>query len=80
MNDHRLATIYYSQGILPAQVVKAKLDSAGIPAMLKYEAAGQIFGLTVDGLGRVEVLVPAQWADEARALVAENDEADLEND
>jgi hypothetical protein len=37
--------------------------------MLKYEAAGQIFGLTVDGLGLVEVLVPVAWADEARALL-----------
>jgi hypothetical protein len=76
MSDHRLATIYISQGMLPAQVVKAKLEAAGIPAMLKYEAAGQIFGLTVDGLGRVEVLAPVQWADEARALVEENSESD----
>ena len=71
MRNHKLVTVYRSQGMLPAQVVKAKLESAGIPVLLKYEAAGQIFGLTVDGLGLVEVQTPAQWADEARALVEE---------
>ncbi len=73
MRDQTLVTVYHSQGMLPAQVVKAKLESAGVPALLKYEAIGQIFGLTVDGLGLVEVLVPAQWADEARALVDEQE-------
>ncbi|MCX6031727.1 MAG: DUF2007 domain-containing protein [Chloroflexi bacterium] len=73
MRDHKLVTVYHSQGMLAAQVVKAKLESAGVPALLKYEAVGQILGLTVDGLGLVEVLVPAQWADEARALVDEQE-------
>jgi hypothetical protein len=69
MGEPTFATVYRSQGMLSAQVVKAKLESAGVPVMLKYEAAGQIFGLTVDGLGLVEVLVPVAWADEARALL-----------
>jgi hypothetical protein len=71
MGEPRLVTVYRSQGMLPAQVVKAKLESAGVPTILKYEAAGQIIGLTVDGLGLVEVQVPVAWAAEARDLVAE---------
>lgn len=73
MTEPNLITVYRSQGILGAEVVKAKLEAAGIPSMLKYESAGLVFGLTVDGLGLVEVLVPESCASEALALVAEED-------
>ena len=72
MTEPKLSTVYRSQGMLPAQVVKGKLESAGIPVFLKYESLGQIFGLTVDGLGLVEVQVPDEWADDALALVQED--------
>jgi hypothetical protein len=42
MPELRLATVYISQGMLPALVVQGKLESAGIPTLLKYEAIGQI--------------------------------------
>lgn len=75
MSDQKLVTVYRSYGMLAAEVVKGKLETAGIPAILKYESAGQILGLTVDGLGLVEVQVLAPWADEATALVAEGSDA-----
>jgi hypothetical protein len=71
--ESKLITVYWSQGMLGAQVVKAKLESAGVPVLLKYESVGQVIGLTVDGLGRVEVQVPAAWADDARDLLTEED-------
>jgi hypothetical protein len=71
MTEPRLVTVYVSQGMLPAEVVRAKLESAGIPVLLKYEAIGQIIGLTVDGLGRVDVLVPEEYADDAEYLLQE---------
>ena len=71
MDAPKLITIYESQGMLPAQVVKAKLESVGIPVLLKYESAGQVFGITVDGLGRVAVQVPQEWAEDALSLVEE---------
>ena len=74
MSETPLVAIYRSQGILAAQVVKAKLDAAGVPCMLKYESAGLVFGLTIDGLGLVEVLVPEDWQAEAEALVSEEPE------
>jgi hypothetical protein len=74
MANDPLVKIYESQGIYAAEVVKAKLEANGIPVLLKYESVGQIFGLTVDGLGRVEVHVPAQYADEALDLVDEDEE------
>jgi hypothetical protein len=74
MTNLKLVTIYRSMGMLGAQVIKGKLESAGIPVMLKYESAGLIFGLTVDGLGMVEVQVPEEWAEDAEALISEEPE------
>jgi hypothetical protein len=78
MAEPKLVTIYRSQGILGAEVVKAKLDAAGVPALLKYESAGLVLGLTVDGLGAVEVQVPQEWADDALDLVDESEEPEAE--
>jgi hypothetical protein len=59
-------------------VIRAKLEAAGIPCLLRYESAGPVFGLTVDGLGAVRVLVPRHLAEEARALIEEVPESDME--
>lgn len=64
-----LTVVYSSQGMLPAQVIKTKLESAGIPVLLDYESAGQAIGLTVDGLGEVHVLVPDAYAEEAQRII-----------
>jgi hypothetical protein len=71
MSDLNLVTVYRSAGMLGAQVVKGKLEAYGIPAMLRYESAGLVFGLTVDGLGMVE---------EAEALVSEDPEGETPAD
>lgn len=73
-NRPELTVVYVSQGLLPAQVVKTKLETADIPVMLSYESLGPILGITVDGLGEVRVLVPAGCADEARAIIEEVEE------
>ncbi len=78
MSQHRgtepnLIEVYASQGHLGAHVAKSKLEAAGIPAILSYRAASLIFGLTVDGIGKVRVLVPERFAEEARAMLAEED-------
>jgi len=64
-----LATVYVAQGLLRANVIQSLLESAGIPVMLRYEAAGPAFGFTVGGLGRVEVQVPDEWEQEALDLL-----------
>ena len=48
----------------------------GIPVLLRYEAAGRIFGITLDGLGKVRVMVPRRLLAEARQVLADKpDEA-----
>ncbi len=74
MTEPKLVTVYYAQGMLTAEVVKGRLESVGIPVFLRYEAVGQILGLTVDGLGTVEVQTPEEWADDALELLSDQDD------
>jgi thiamine pyrophosphokinase len=66
-----LVVVYTAQGHMRASVIKSKLEAAGIPAILSYEALSRIYGLTVDGIGQVRVLVRPEGAAEARRLLAE---------
>ena len=66
---HGLTLICTLQGMLPAQVIKTKLEAAGIPALLEYESAGQAIGVTIDGLGAVHVYVPSDLAEDAQRVL-----------
>ncbi len=57
------------QGELTAHVIKSHLESEGIPVLLQYESAGVIFGLTLDGLGEVRILVPQDLVEEAKHII-----------
>ena len=54
---------------MEAQIIKGRLESEGIPVLLSYESAGLIYGLTVDGLGEVKIMVPKHLAEEAREIL-----------
>jgi len=64
-----MTLVYRTAGLLQAEVIKGRLESAGIPALLDYESLGRVMGITVDGLGEVRVLVPTGRAEEARQLL-----------
>jgi hypothetical protein len=61
--------VYKAQGELEANVIKSHLECEEIPVMLQYESVGRVFGLTVDGLGEVRVLVPQELAEEAKQII-----------
>lgn len=67
--DHRLTTIYRAANQIEAEIIRGMLESNGIPALLKYESLGQIYGLTVDGLAQVEVQVPQKYIQDAENLL-----------
>ena len=67
-----LVEVCREQGHMRAHVIRSKLEAAGIPATLSYDAASLVFGITVDGLGEVRVLVRPEDAEEARRLVEEH--------
>jgi hypothetical protein len=66
-----LTTVYVASGQLEAEIIKGRLESESIPAILRYEAAGLIYGFTIDGLGQVEVQVPSSLAQHAREILAD---------
>ncbi|HNS49788.1 MAG TPA: DUF2007 domain-containing protein [Anaerolineae bacterium] len=67
-----LVCVRRCSGLLTAEVYRSKLEAWGIPVLLRYESAGPVIGITLDGLGEVAILVPAVLADEARSLLEED--------
>lgn len=57
---------------IEAQIIKGRLESEGIPVLLSYESAGLVYGLTINGLGEVKIMVPEHLAKEARSLLSTN--------
>jgi hypothetical protein len=64
---------------LQAQIVKGRLESEGVPSLLRYEGAGLVYGVTVDGLGEARVMVPEALAEEAEAIVADQEYGEPED-
>ncbi len=67
--DTALEVAFTASGEMEAQAIRAALEAAGIPAELKMEAAQRLFAVTVDGLGAVRVMVPANRLEEARSII-----------
>lgn len=72
-----LVVIQTVQGELAAQVMKTHLESEGIPVLLQSESLGIIYGLTADGLGAVKILVPKEFAKEAKRILKEDTSSEL---
>jgi hypothetical protein len=64
-----LVVIYTAKQIMEAQIIKGRLESEGIPALLNYESAGLVCGFTIDGLGEVKILVPEHLSKEAKEIL-----------
>jgi hypothetical protein len=70
-----LATVY-TANYMEAQIIKGRLESEGIPVLLSYESAGLVYGLTVDGLGQVKIMVPKHLAQEAKEILEVDESAE----
>jgi hypothetical protein len=61
-------------GEATAEILKSKLESSGIPAILKSQGAPSVLAFTLDGLGEYRIMVPQSMAEEAKQLIkGEND-------
>lgn len=69
--NEELVVVYETQGITRAEIIKSKLEGAGILALLKYESLGPVLAVTVDGLGNVKVLVRKEDEQAAIELLKE---------
>lgn len=54
-----------------AAIIKSRLESESIPAVVQQEAIGSLLGLTIGPLGSAKVLVPEPLAEQALAILAE---------
>lgn len=71
MNENdKLVVVFTTQGAMRAEIIKAKLISAGIPALIRSESQS-ILPMTIDGMGKAEILVPQDREQEAREFLAE---------
>jgi hypothetical protein len=62
-------SVFVANGEIQAQQIRTFLEAAGIACFFRGESLRQTHGLTIDGLGRVEVLVAAEDGDRARNLL-----------
>ena len=68
MDDLRTC-VFVANGQLHAQQVRSFLEAEGIETFLRGESLTKTHGLTLDGLGRVEVLVAQADEERARTLL-----------
>ena len=71
--NHELRSVFVANGELHAQQVRAFLEAAGIRTSERGEALRHTHGLTLNGLGTVEIMVAEGDERRARALLASAD-------
>lgn len=64
--------VVVAQNLNPGEavVIKARLESEEIPALIQQEAVGSVLGLTVGPLGVAKISVPEPLAERALDLLA----------
>jgi hypothetical protein len=67
--DQEPVVVWEAANNMEAQIVKGRLESEGIPAIIRGEALGPIIGLTAGGLAATDVLVPAPLAEKALEIL-----------
>lgn len=73
------AVVWQAANPMEAQIVKGRLQSAGIPAIVRGESMGRIYGFVYGGLAERDVLVPAPLAQSAEEILSEEIQWDLDD-
>ena len=76
--EGRTSCVFVANGQLQAELVRSLLQGSGIGCILRGEALSKTHGLTLDGLGRVEVLVASADEERARAVIATAENGELQ--
>ncbi|MCX6579691.1 MAG: DUF2007 domain-containing protein [Candidatus Aminicenantes bacterium] len=77
-NENDLKELIVVEGLMEAEIIKSKLESFEIPCVLKFESAGRLMGITMNGLGEVQVMVSP--GDYEQALEIMNSESDSDEE
>ncbi len=79
MDEEKWEVACTASGMANANIILGRLETEGIPAKLKYEAVGAIYGITIDGLGKVDILVPASYLQKVREVLEQTyDDGEME--
>lgn len=57
------------QGQFVEEQLRSFLEANGIPTQVRGETLRTTYGISIDGIGSVEILVPREMADDARELL-----------
>lgn len=63
--------------MMEAEIIQSKLKNFDVPCMLKYESMGRLCGITMDGLGKVKVMVPSAYYEKAKELLESPEEENI---
>ena len=72
MKNKDFVVVEVVYGEIKAHILKAHLESEGIPVLLKYESLGRVTPLLIDGLGEIQIKVPAEFAEEAKQILQQS--------
>jgi hypothetical protein len=79
--DEELNQLMVVDGLMEAEIIKSKLEHFEIPCLLKFEAVGRLLGISSDGLGKVQVMVPPQYLEKAKEILNNtSDDQEAEED
>ena len=73
-------TVEQTPGITVAEIIVGRLQAEGIPARAWQEGAGEAIGLMVGLLGTGHVVVPEEYAEQARAILDAEEAAAAEEE
>lgn len=76
--DEDTRSVFVASGLDQANQIVAFLDAAGIASALRGESTTKTHGFTVDGLGKLEVLVRESDEEQARALLTSADAGEFQ--
>ncbi len=75
--DDEMITVYIAQGEVDETQVRTFLEAHGIPTTSWGESLRKTHAFVLDGLGEVQIQVPAEYGDQARELLAAVDRGEL---
>ena len=73
MKNRDFVTVEIVYGQAKANILKAHLESEGIPVYLQYESVANVYGISVDGIGKVKIKVPEEFSEEAKRIIGQSD-------
>jgi hypothetical protein len=67
--NEKLVEVYKAKGEGEAHVIQGKLESNGIPSVLRSLAAPSIHVFILDGMGEYRVMVPESMVEDAKQVI-----------